>query len=70
MRTQPQLISLKIEKGGAEFHAWCPELPGCHTHGKTVPLALEHLKDAINLYLDVLIEEEIALQTTNMLDEA
>jgi predicted RNase H-like HicB family nuclease len=70
MNTQPQLISLKVERDGSEFHAWCPELAGCHTHGKTVAIALENLKDAINLYLDTLIEEEIAIQTSNMLDEA
>ena len=63
-------FTFKIEKDGVEFHSWCPELPGCHTHGKTVNLALENLKDAIQLYLDTMMEEEIALQTAQMLDEA
>ncbi len=47
------VLSFKIEKDGKEFHAWCPELKGCHTHGKTVPKALENLKDAVQLYLTV-----------------
>ena len=64
------LISFKVEKDHGEFHAWCPELPGCHTHGKTVMKALENLKDAVSLYLDTLMEEEIALQKSKMLDEA
>lgn len=47
------LISFKIEPDGYEFHAWCPELKGCHTHGKTQNEAIENLRDAIHLYLDV-----------------
>lgn len=63
-------FSFKVEKDGEEFHAWCPELPGCHTHGKTVNQALENLKDAVQLYLDTVMEEEIARQTAQTLDEA
>ena len=63
-------FTFKIEKDGEQFHAWCPELPGCHTHGKTPSVALENLKDAIQLYLDAIMEEEIARLTTEMLDEA
>jgi len=63
-------ISFKIEKDGDQFHAWCPELAGCHTHGKSVGEALEYLKDAVQLYLDTVIEEEITRQSAQMLDEA
>ncbi len=63
-------FTFKIEKDGQEFHAWCPELTGCHTHGKTANIALENLKDAIQLYLETMMEEEIARQTAQMLDEA
>jgi predicted RNase H-like HicB family nuclease len=34
--------SFEIEKDGNEYHTWCPELPGCHTHGKTVKEAIEN----------------------------
>ena len=50
-------LSFEIEKDGKEYHTWCPELPGCHTHGKTVKEALENLKDAVLLYLEVVMEE-------------
>ena len=30
-----------------------PSLPGCHTQGETREEALENIKDAIRLYLDV-----------------
>lgn len=52
------MFTFKIEKDGKYFHAYCPELPGCHTFGKTYPEALEHLKDAMILYLEVEIESQ------------
>lgn len=63
-------LSFKIERDGKEFHAWCPELEGCHTHGKTVSQALDNLKDAVQLYLDTVMEEEIVKLSAGMLDEA
>lgn len=63
-------FTFKVEKDGVEYHAWCPELPSCHTHGKSVNEALENLKDAVQLYLDAIMEEEIARQTAQTLDEA
>ena len=59
-------ITFEIEKDGAEWHAWSPELPGCHTHGKTVKQALENLKDAVQLYLETLMEEEITLKSLEL----
>ncbi|NBP69077.1 MAG: type II toxin-antitoxin system HicB family antitoxin, partial [Cytophagia bacterium] len=42
-------LTFRIEKDGEEFHSWCPELEGCHSHGKTQHEALENLKDAVQL---------------------
>jgi predicted RNase H-like HicB family nuclease len=53
------MVSFKIEKDGKEFHAWSPELPGCHTHGATRAEALANLKDAVRLYLDDVMEESL-----------
>lgn len=53
-------LTFKIEPDGDQYHAWIPELPGCHTHGKSVAEAMKNLKDAMTLYLDVKMEEEIA----------
>ena len=55
-------ISFKIEKDGNEFHSWSPELPGCHSHGKTVKEAMDNLKDAIQLYLETRMEEDAGLK--------
>ena len=61
-----QNLHFEIERDGNQYHTWCPELPGCHSHGKTVKEALENLKDAVQLYLDVVIEEEITLKALNL----
>lgn len=46
------MVTFKIEKDEGGFHAWSPELPGCHTHGATRAEALANLKDAVQLYLE------------------
>jgi len=53
------MIQFFIEPDGKEFHAWCPELKGCHSHGKTEKIAMENLKDAISLYLEDVMQESL-----------
>lgn len=53
------MLTFKIEKDGDSFHAYCPELTGCHTFGATIDEALKNLKNAIELYL----EDEMETQT-------
>jgi len=50
------MISFKLEKDGDEFHAWCPELPGCHTHGRSYDEAMHNLGEAIGLYFKVITQ--------------
>jgi predicted RNase H-like HicB family nuclease len=59
-------LTFEIEKDGDQYHTWCPELPGCHSHGSTVTEAIENLKDAVHLYLDILLEEEIAKKSLSL----
>lgn len=51
-------LTFKIEKDGNKFHAFCLELVGCHTFGKTPAEALKNLKEAIALYLDDELESQ------------
>jgi predicted RNase H-like HicB family nuclease len=36
------------------FHAWVPDLPGCHSDGRTAALAKRRIREAIDLYLETL----------------
>ena len=46
-----------IEPDGEHYHAYCLILDGCHTWGHTEREAYEYIKDAVKLYLDVLISD-------------
>jgi predicted RNase H-like HicB family nuclease len=50
--------SVVIEKDEHGFYAWCPELKGCQTQGKTLEDAIANIKEAIELYLETLPESE------------
>lgn len=51
-------ITFKLEKDGKKWHAYCPELSGCHTFGSTKEGALKNLKDAVLLYMEDEIENQ------------
>ncbi len=50
--------SVVIEKDGHGFYAWCPELKGCQSQGASVEEALANIREAIELYLETLPEDE------------
>jgi predicted RNase H-like HicB family nuclease len=43
-------ILLEPDEDG--FHVWCPALKGCHSWGETKDVAREHIKEAIELWLE------------------
>jgi predicted RNase H-like HicB family nuclease len=43
-------VLLKVERDGG-FHAYMPELPGVHSHGRSREEALKNVEDAAKLYL-------------------
>jgi predicted RNase H-like HicB family nuclease len=45
------------EVGG--FIASCPGLPGCFSQGDTVEEAIENIKEAIQVCLESLVEDEL-----------
>jgi len=49
-------IIVEDETGG--YVAFVPALPGCHTQGGTLQDLIENVKEAIELYLETLTEEE------------
>ena len=46
----------KFEDGKDAYHAYCPALKGCHTWGHTYEEALANIQEAVELYVEDLIE--------------
>jgi len=51
-------ISVLIEQDEHGCYAWCPELRGCQSQGKTIEEALVNIREAIELFLETLTDEE------------
>jgi len=50
------VVLLEDETGG--YVAVVPALPGCHTQGDTLTEAMKNVKEAIDLYIETLTEQE------------
>jgi len=53
-----------IEKDDEGYFAYCPELKGCMTQGDSFEAVMENLKEAIELYLETLTQEESESELT------
>ena len=51
------VVILEDEEGG--YVAYVPELPGCHTQGDSLDEVIKNVKEAIELYLETLSEDEL-----------
>jgi len=51
-------VSVVIEKDEHGYYAYCPELEGCHAQGDTLEEVMANIKEAIELYLETLSEDE------------
>jgi len=52
-------VSIVIEKDDFGYYAYSPELEGCQSQGDTFEEVMANIKEAIELYLSTLSEEEI-----------
>jgi predicted RNase H-like HicB family nuclease len=50
------VVILEDESGG--YVAFVPALPGCHTQGDTLQELMDNAREAVELYLETLTEEE------------
>ena len=50
------VVLIEDETGG--YVAIVPTLPGCHTQGDTLSEVMENVKEAIDLYMETLTEQE------------
>lgn len=51
-------VSIVIEKDDYGYYAYSPELEGCQTQGDTFEDVIANMKEAIELYLKTLPEDE------------
>jgi predicted RNase H-like HicB family nuclease len=51
-------ISVVIEQDKHGCYAWCPGLKGCQSQGETVEETLANIREAIELFLETLTDEE------------
>jgi predicted RNase H-like HicB family nuclease len=49
------VIFEREQDGG--YHAFCPTLKGCHSQGDTFEETLENITEAIELYIESLLED-------------
>ena len=47
-------ITTVIEKDEHGYYAFCPELEGCCTQGRTIDEAMKNIREAVSLYLETL----------------
>lgn len=53
---QYRVVLIETEEG---FSVSCPALPGCHSQGTTRDEALENIREAITLWLEVAEEDAV-----------
>jgi len=51
-------VSIVIEKDADGYYAYCPELEGCHSQGGTFEEVTANIREAIELYLETLSDDE------------
>lgn len=51
-------VSVVIEQDDHGCYAWSPELKGCQSQGKTIEETLINIREAIELFLETLNDEE------------
>ncbi len=54
-----QIVITPDEDGG--YVVECPSLPGCYSQGDTIDEAIANIKEAIELYIEVLQEEKLPI---------
>jgi predicted RNase H-like HicB family nuclease len=49
------------------YHVFCPTLPGCHTQSETIEEGVRNIREAIQLYVDSLIEDGLPVPEEDIL---
>ena len=52
-------FNILFQKDEHGYFAFCPDLKGCHSQGDTFEEAKENIREAIELYIETMSDEEI-----------
>ncbi|MGD8778932.1 MAG: type II toxin-antitoxin system HicB family antitoxin [Ignavibacteria bacterium] len=52
-------VSVIIEKDNNGYFAYSPELEGCHSQGESFEEVVNNIKEAVELYIETMTEDEI-----------
>jgi antitoxin HicB len=55
----------KEDEGG--YYVFCPALPGCHTHSETLEEGIENIREAMQLYVESLVEDGLEVPEEDIL---
>ena len=63
------IIGVIMHAGEVElWHAvFCPVLPGCHTQSETIEEGIQNIREAIQLYVQTLIEDGLPVPEEDIL---
>jgi predicted RNase H-like HicB family nuclease len=59
-------VIFEKEQDGA-YHVFCPTLPGCHTQSETIDEGIENIREAIELYVESLVEDGLPIPEEDIL---
>ena len=59
------VIFERESEGG--YHVFCPTLPGCHTQSETIEEGDRNIREAIQLYIESLIEDGLPIPQEDIL---
>ena len=51
-------VNIVVEQDSNGFYAFCPELEGCHSQGNSEEEVMTNIREAIELYLETIPENE------------
>ena len=60
-----QTFRIIIEPDSKGFHGYVPALRGCHTWGKSISETKKHLREAMELYIECLLESNEPIPEDN-----
>jgi predicted RNase H-like HicB family nuclease len=64
--THRYTVIFEKEEGGG-YHVFCPARPGCHTQSETVEEGIRNIQEAIELYIESLVEDGLPVPKEDIL---